>query len=142
MTEIYPSAIRMLASREHSCFELKQKLLQRDFSLVLINQTIEKLISQNLICDKRFTECYIRSRSAKGFGPLRISQELQAKGISKELVTLYLRQNKPSLDDLKKVRIKKFGSELPKNLSDRAKQTRYLQYKGFSLEEINKELGS
>ncbi len=49
---------------------------------------------------------------------LRINQELQAKGISKGVATLSLRQFQFSSENIQKVRIKKFGPELPKNLSD------------------------
>ena len=48
---------------------------------MLINE-INKLISDGLISDERFAESYFQSRKRKGFGPLRIKNELAQRGIN------------------------------------------------------------
>lgn len=135
--EVEESALRMLARREHSCFELKQKLLQKKHTAIAIEPVLQKLLDQNLISDERFTESYIRSRTAKGYGPLKIRAELHERGINRELITKFLNQ-KNNQDSIELIRVKKFGPALPNNNTDKAKQIRYLQYKGFSWEEIQK----
>jgi regulatory protein len=75
------SALNLLARREHSRMELTQKLKLRNFSENEISQTIEQLTQQDLQSDKRFAECYMRSRAEKGFGPVRIKFELREKGV-------------------------------------------------------------
>lgn len=139
LPEIHQTAIRMLARREHSFFELKQKLLQRNFSIELIEQVLEKLMGQGLLSDERYTECYIRSRMSKGCGPTRIAMELREHGISKDLIAQYLKKSETDWQEkLKKIYHKKFGPTPATNQLERAKQIRYLLYKGFSLEQINK----
>lgn len=141
LNEIHQAAIRMLARREHSCFELKQKLLQRNFSRELIEQVLEKLLMQGLLSDERYTECYIRSRTSKGCGPTRIAMELREHGISKDLIAQHLRNSETDWQEkLKKIYHKKFGPTPAASQLERAKQIRYLQYKGFNLAQINKIL--
>ncbi len=139
LTKIRQTAIRMLARREHSFFELKQKLLQRNFPCELIEQTLEKLAAQGLLSDERYVESYIRSRVAKGCGPTRIALELRENGISKELIAQHLKTPEINWqENIRQTYRKKFGDTPATNPNERAKQIRYLQYKGFSLEQINK----
>ena len=136
-TEVQQTAIRMLARREHSCFELKQKLLQKGYSLEAITENLQKLIDQDLVNDQRFMESYIRSRIARGYGPLKISNELKEKGIAKELIAQAMQEiNLTQTVNIAAIRAKKFGAALPTNAADRAKQIRFLQYKGFSWDQI------
>lgn len=136
-TETLQTALRMLARREHSCFELRQKLQQKGHSPEAIVQTLDKLLQDNYLNEERFTESYIRSRSNKGYGSLRISAELKEKGISKELIAQFIKNQNGKIST-EEIRAKKFGTALPQNAADRAKQIRYLQYKGFNWEEIKK----
>jgi len=142
LTEISQSAIRMLANREHSRFELKQKLLQRGYAADLVEQVLEKLIRQDLLSEQRFVENFVRNRVNKGYGPLRITAELQARGIDKTTIKRSINQTVLAEQQIKisQVRSKKFGSKLPTNAAEYAKQLRYLQYKGFSAEQIRLEL--
>jgi regulatory protein len=39
-----------------------------------------------------------------------------------------------------KVRHKRFGSELPEDFKERARQARFLQYRGFTTDQINHAL--
>lgn len=136
-TKVYQTAIRLLARREHSVFELKQKLLQREFAANTIEEVTQKLMDQNLLSDERYVEIYIRSRAAKGYGPIRIASELQQQQINKELITHGLKNPETNWQQiLEQTRRKKFGLVAPNDSKEWAKQIRYLQYKGFSLEQI------
>ena len=42
------------------------------------------------------------------------------------------------MDTLHSVRRKKFGEKLPDNYNARVKESRFLQYRGFTVEQINK----
>jgi len=133
--ECRAKAIELLARREHSVRELSLKLQQRDFNSALIDEVLGVLQNERLLSDERFAEEYIRARSNKGIGPLRLRQELAERGVSSELSDCFL-------DDgdwpqrVVDVRVKKFGSVLPTDFKDRAKQTRFLQYRGFTAEQI------
>lgn len=136
-SEIHQSALRLLARREHSRFELRRKLQERDYSEELITATLQKLVEQGLLSDARFTECYIRSRVAKGYGPVRIAMELQQRGVSEELLEEFLDLKDDSwLEHAVKVRQKRFGKKMAEDFAEQAREMRFLQYRGFTIEQI------
>tara|TARA_Y200000002_G_scaffold357479_1_gene340046 strand:- start:182 stop:736 length:555 start_codon:yes stop_codon:yes gene_type:complete len=82
---VYNSGLNLLARREHSSQELKQKLGRR-FPDVLVDKASAALERNGLLSDERFAEVLIHSRKSKGYGPRHIAQELAQKGVSKELI--------------------------------------------------------
>ena len=86
---VYNAGLNLLARREHSSKELKQKLGRR-FADALVDEACAELEHNGLLSDERFTEAVIHSRSAKGYGPRHIAQELAQKGVSKELIKEFL----------------------------------------------------
>ena len=83
-------AMDLLARREHSFFELKFKLLKKDFNEEQVETELHRLIDDNLLSDSRFTEAFILSRKEQGKGPLRIESELQQRGIDDALISSHL----------------------------------------------------
>ena len=84
------AAMNLLAYREHSRAELVAKLIGRSFDVSEIDAALDILENEHLLSDERFAQAYVRMRSRKGFGPIRIRQELQERGISRELIVTYL----------------------------------------------------
>ncbi len=79
------AGLSLLARREHSGKELRQKLGRR-FAESLVDEVVTSLDQNGLLSDERFAETLIHSRRAKGYGPRYIAQDLSQKGISKELI--------------------------------------------------------
>jgi regulatory protein len=80
------SALGSLAMREHSCDELRKKLVNKQHDAIVVDQLIIDLLKDNLISDARYSESYWRSRSNKGYGPSRISKELEMKGVAAQII--------------------------------------------------------
>jgi len=138
LAKTYQSAMNMLARREHSVFELTRKLQQKDFPSELINEVIERLVADRLLSDERFAEAYVRMRSARGYGLQRISMEMQERGVASELISHAIEQCDVDWIALAHdVRNKKFGEQQPAEFALRAKQMKFLQYRGFSHAQIN-----
>lgn len=134
---IRQTALNMLAHREHSKYELQQKLLRKNFSLDDVEQLIERLSAQQLINEDRFIENYIYSRQKKGYGPLRIQHELREKGIAHDVINEYLQAHDIDWISLaQQVRCKRFKNKMPSDNYERAKQMRFLSYRGFNQEQI------
>lgn len=129
---LYMLALKWLTRREHSVLELRNKLCEKTDDAKLITEIIEQLLQKKYLDDTRFAESYARMRANKGCGLLRIKQELKQKGVIAENL------NKNNQADIKQIFQKKFGSQKAKDKSELAKQIRFLQYKGFSFEEIKK----
>ena len=134
---IYASAIRMLAGREHSCFELKTKLKNKGHSAEAIEEVIIQLLKDKYLNDARFTEAFVLSKSKKGIGPVKIQWELQQRSVDSSLIDEYLDFNQPNwFEYATEVRSKRFGESLPDDVKEKAKQIRFLQQRGFTQKQI------
>lgn len=136
-SSITQRAVSLLANREHSALELSRKLEKAGFDSHDVAEVLEKLQQKGLQSDVRFTEAYIRSRSHRGYGSIRIKMELKQRGVSSELITASLEQTEVDWFSLAvHVRCKRFGEQRPDELKSLAKQQRFLQYRGFTHEQI------
>jgi len=139
--DIRRKAMDLLARREHSVSELRRKLTDKGYAQAAVDGQLERLEQENLLNDRRFTESYVNYRSKKGFGPLRIKQELKEKGIGDTLMREYLDVREFWLNLAGEVREKRFGSTLPRDYKDRARQWRFLQYRGFTSDQLQRLFG-
>jgi regulatory protein len=132
------AALKMLARREHSRGELEDKLIRKGCGASLAAVVAAALAAEQLLSDERFVEMLVRARRRRGYGPLRIQQELKDKQIASELIGRWLdKSGRGWIEDLKRARNKRFGSRLPGSIAERAKQARFLQQRGFTFEQIN-----
>ncbi len=134
-------ALDLLSRREHSLQELRQKLLLRDFSAVIIEKVLIKLVDHQWQSDERFAESYMHARKRNAFGPVRIRNELLERGVSEEIINNVMIVNESEWVDIaNSLRKKRFGKNVPADFKERAKQMRFLQYRGFTSEQINRIL--
>ena len=130
-------AVRLLSRREHSAFEIRDKLQKRDFDEAEIAQAIVELQQGGWLSDERYTEVYIRMRQLKGFGPIRIAMELNERGVKQAIVEAFLDANDESWQQtLVQQYQKKCRNKLIEDYNDKAKRIRFLQYRGFPLDQI------
>ncbi|HRF63151.1 MAG TPA: regulatory protein RecX [Candidatus Competibacter sp.] len=130
-------ALELLARREHSRLELRQKLLQRGYPPEQIEPVLDQLMAEQLLDESRYAELYACARADKGYGPLRIARELRERGVPEDLVAAAL----TSLEDdwlpkLRELHRKRFKSCLPADAAGRMQQTRVLRQHGFTLDQI------
>jgi len=137
----YEAALRLLARREHSRRELSQKLSARGWGRAQIRAVLDALVERGYQSDARFAESYVRARVDRGYGPLRIRAELRERGIEEGIVESVLHEYADAWPErLAAVREKRFGGEVPADFHERARQTRFLVQRGFSLEQIRDTL--
>ena len=140
-SEVYVTAVGLLARREHSVKELTAKLVSRGIGSELIESVISRLIEERLQSDERFAEVYLRQRSLKGYGPVRIGVELRERGIDDSLISAQFRQavDEDEIDWFERAAAayaKKYGGRPIEDIKERAKRMRFMQYRGFSHEQI------
>jgi regulatory protein len=134
-------ALELLARREHSRRELTRKLGTRGFPNDVIVPVLDELERSGSLADARFTDVFVRSRIAKGQGPQRIRAELAQRGIADSDAAEALGGSEVDwLAAIRAARRKRFGAELPRDYAERARQARFLQYRGFSSEQIRAAL--
>ncbi|MDO9179988.1 MAG: regulatory protein RecX [Agitococcus sp.] len=134
-TSLRSRALAMLARREHSQFELRQKLAELGGESSVIDTILHEFSKQNWQNDRRFTEVFIRYSARKGQGALNIRQELKQRGITDKEMVEELLADHDWFDLAQQTRSKKFGEEFPTERKEQARQLRFLQYRGFSSEQ-------
>ena len=97
------SAQRSLAMREHSSFQIKNKLVSKGFDLDIIESVILEIKNNGFQSDKRYTEEYITYRQNSGYGSKKIIYELKSNGISSELINDSIRNFNDDYDVLFKL---------------------------------------
>lgn len=96
---------------------------------------LDDLTQQNWLSDSRVAEHIVNHRRAK-FGIQRIAHELRQKGLDEALIANALPQLKESESETaRSLWQKKFGKP-PQDDKEKAKQIRFLQSRGFSLDVI------
>ena len=131
-------AVRLLARREHSAEEIRQKLVKREFEADEIATALLELKQGDWQSDERFTEAYIRARRLKGFGPVRIAAELRERGVDEVMAKRYLYVDDSIwLQTLEQEYQKKYHGTGYEDFQEKAKRMRFLQYRGFSIDQIN-----
>lgn len=132
------TAVRLLSRRDHSVQELRQKLSKREFSQDEIEAVLDELIARDYLSDERFAVAYVHIRQQKGFGPLRIASELKQRGVNDSVYQPILRQtDEPWIVTIERAYQSKYRGKPFSDYNEKAKRIRFLQYRGFSLDEIH-----
>lgn len=149
VTTVRHRAVRLLARRDHGRHELREKLLQRDLPAPAIDIALDQLAEKGLQCDVRFAESYTRMRVNRGFGPNKITADLQARRLSREIIKDAIADSdvdwtRNALHAL----LKKYGEpdnsysrvvadpEFGNSASDRARMQRFLHSRGYNSTQI------
>lgn len=137
--ELYQYALFLLSRRDYGKAELfarmKRRMYEKNEGIIdeqLIEGVLDKLSEQHFLDDDRVVSLLLQGYARKGYGPLRIKQELRQKGFAETLVEHHFAElDVDWFEKAAEVRSKKFGDEIPTDFKEKGKQIRYLQYRGF-----------
>ncbi|ENW80809.1 hypothetical protein F909_02097 [Acinetobacter sp. ANC 3929] len=132
-------AFALLTRRDYSKAELITKLNLYAINPDEVANLVEELAQQNYQSDQRVAELTLASQIRKGKGLQRIKQALKAKQLDAELLVEEL-QDVNWLDQAYQLKVKKFGEEVATDPKIKAKQVRFLQYRGFDMGVIMKAI--
>ena len=131
----------MLARREYSSGELAAALTSKGYTPDAAAGAIAALLGERLLDDHRYAESLVRVLTGRGQGPVRIRQALAQSLLEESLIEAAL-EGGPDFGQLAaEVRRRKFGAGVPGEWVERARQMRFLQYRGFSKDHIASALG-
>jgi regulatory protein len=130
------AALRLLTRRDHSRAELKVKLAAAAESPEQLDAVLDALQAERLQSDQRFATQRVVAR-ARRYGDARLKQELRQQGVSDEDISTALPEGGDEASRCRAVWARKFR-QLPQSVEERAKQMRFLQYRGFSSEAIRR----
>lgn len=135
------TAMDLLARREHGRVELTRKLRQRGACPDMIDAALDRLTEEGLLSESRYLESFINYRSRSGYGPLRIREELGQRGLARGDIEEALRECGFNWQELlEDTWRRKFAGQLPADAKERARQGRFLSYRGYPLEMIGRLL--
>jgi len=134
-------ALDLLARREHSRLELERKLASRGFHAPVVAGALDRLEAAGALSTERFGASFVRSRIARGQGPLRIRLELEQRGVASHSAAELLEQAEVDWNEAaREVRRKRFGQAAPRDFKERARQARFLEQRGFGSSAIRAAL--
>ena len=138
MPDLRVRALQLLTRRDHSRAELKSKLAAEAESAEQLDAVLDTLEAERLLCDQRYASQRVVAR-ARRYGNGRLKQELRQSGVSDEDIAAALPEGGDEVERCQIVWSRKFG-ELPQTPEERARQMRFLQYRGFSGETIKQTM--
>lgn len=135
-----------LARREHSFFELSQKLSKKfpEAEPDQLTAIIETLKAENLQSDDRFAESYVRYRRSRGFGYLHIKADLASRRVSEDTISCYLVVDGDWEVMVEALVLKKLkgNPSISYGSKEHRRIMRFLTSRGFTSDQIRKGLQS
>ncbi len=136
------AALALLAGRDFGRVELATRLERRGYPVDAIEAAVGALVAERLLSEERFTGQFVRQRAARGHGPVRIRMELRERGVADADIDEALEASAEDWSAIARdTRRRRFGAASPADWPERARQSRFLQYRGFSAEQIRAALG-
>lgn len=132
-------AFAVLTRREYSKKELIEKLCLYAQSREEVLTLVEEFAAANYQSDQRVAEMTLRSQMQRGKGPQRIKQSLKSKALDQA----YIQDELEQIDWLAQayqLKVKKYGTEVATDPKIKAKQARFLLYRGFQMDVVMKAI--
>lgn len=123
----------LLGRREHSVFELREKLERYPYDESLIDEVVQVCIDQRYLDDQRFADLFIRSKMNVGWGQRRIEHELRLRGVDCHDVPGYPGEYFDNESDLERARHALARRRVPEH-HPYQKLFRYLYDRGYDAE--------
>jgi len=133
--------VALLARRDHPSTQLRERLQQQGFDPALVAATLAELVAERALDDQRYAQNYVAYHASRGQGPVRIAADLKGLGLPAELIDAALDSGPDWRSLARRARDRKFGPGEPGSWGERARQARFLQYRGFSSDHIRSALG-
>jgi regulatory protein len=135
------AAVALLARRDFACGELADRLEQDGYPAEAVTTVMADLTAARILDDSRFAAQYVAYHAERGQGPRRIAMDLGNRGVAQGLIQAALAGGPDWAALAREVRIRRFGLMPPKSWAEKAKQGRFLQYRGFSSDHVRSALG-
>ncbi|MBI4529844.1 MAG: regulatory protein RecX [Deltaproteobacteria bacterium] len=134
--EALKKAVKFLGLRPRSETEVRTRLTRLGFSREIVTTTLERLRSLNYLNDESFARAWaVGKAGGRGYGPLRIESELEAKGIAKPLIQKVIKEifgNGEGKEQARVVLEKRFrGRDLAKEAKLVRRAIVFLQRRGY-----------
>lgn len=138
----YTLAVRLLARRDYASGELQARLEAGGYDAPAAATVLSELAQRGFLNDARYAANYVIWHCGRGQGPVRIAADLRMRGVGPELIVAALAQVTDWPARAQAARRAKFGAKSPATWAEKARQARFLQYRGFSADHIRSATGA
>lgn len=132
-------AFAVLSRKEYSKAELIEKLSLYADNKDEVLKLVEELSKENYQSDQRVAEIMLSSQKRKGKGPNQIKIKLKNKKVDASLIAEELKETDWN-QQAYELKVKKYGIDVAKEPKLKAKQIRFLMYRGFEMDAIIKAI--
>jgi regulatory protein len=144
-TAALAAAVVLLSRRDFCSAELAARLEVDGFTGEAVQAALADLCERRYVDDERYARSFVAARAERGQGPQRIRRDLIELGLDAALADAAL-QGHAEVQGAwaslaREVRIRRFGVTAPNGWHERARQARFLQYRGFSNDDIRAAVG-
>ena len=136
------AAVTLLARRDFAHGELREKLTSRGFDADCVTTVLAELTAERLLDDERYAQNYVSFHARRRQGPVRIAADLRRHGLSGESIEAALASGPDWHALARSARVARFGPKPPGSWAEKARQARFLQYRGFSSDHIRTATGA
>jgi regulatory protein len=136
------AAVALLARRDFPSGELRERLGRRGFEPEATAAALAALTTEGVLNDERYAHNYVAYHAGRGQGPIRIAAELRAHGLTQALIGAALANGPDWRAQAAAARVRRFGKPPPASWLEKARQARFLQYRGFSADHIRAATGA
>jgi regulatory protein len=136
------AAVTLLSRRDFAVRELHEKLAARGFAADTVTAVLTELARERLLDDERYAHNYVSFHARRRQGPVRIAADLRRHGLAGELIEAALASGADWHELARSARIARFGPKPPGSWAEKARQARFLQYRGFSSDHIRAATGA
>jgi regulatory protein len=133
------AAIALLTRRDFASGELRAKLASKGFDEAVVGAVVAGLAGEGVVND---AQNYVAYHAGRGQGPVRIAGDLRGLGLPAGLIEAALGSGPDWRALARKARSSKFGRQPPADWAEKARQARFLQYRGFSSDHIRAATGA
>ncbi len=135
--ELLSCALALISRRELGRSEFIAKLISREFDKTEVEGAADWCEAQGFINESRYVESTARRLSSR-YGTSRVVQTLRSKGVTDDAINQAVPDLKANeLVQARALWARKFGAP-PANASEKAKQVRFLQSRGFGFDIIKR----
>jgi len=138
----YSDGLQLLARRELSVKQLRERLIEREHDRDEIERAIERLLESRALDDARVAAAYVRTAlKIKGRGRLRIQRELNEIGIERDVAAEAIAEAFGDVDERslisQAIRKKLHGRPTIASQAEYARVYQFLMRQGFSPDAVS-----
>jgi len=145
--KVLDTALRILARREHTRHELREKLLHRNFEDAAVDRVLAECRRLDYLNDERAAAVLLRSLKRKGVGIHRVRREFRRRGLTGDAFDAFVSRGLPEEEEIRiaqRLAAKKKGGDGCTAMKGPGREEiyRFLLSRGFSQAVIARVLRS